>query len=99
MLWNGIAYKQWIIGLKMASSIKSLISNFQGLETLTERSPSIVQTPLNDWLVRSIYSMMPVVQIIFFLYKTETGINGVWSKQEREKRMREGGKADKESRR
>jgi hypothetical protein len=43
--------------------------------------------------------MMPVVQIIFFLYKTETGINGVWSKQEREKRMREGGKADKESRR
>jgi hypothetical protein len=35
--------------------------------------------------VRSIYSMMPVIQIISFLYEIETGKNEVGNKQEREK--------------
>jgi hypothetical protein len=35
--------------------------------------------------VKSVYSMMPMVQIIFFLCEIETGKNGVGNKQEREK--------------
>jgi len=34
-------------------------------------------------LLNSVYSMMPVVQIIFFLYKMEAGKNGVGNKRER----------------
>jgi hypothetical protein len=41
-------------------------------------------------LVNSVYSMMPVVQTISLLYKTETGKNGVENKQERwRERVRE----------
>ncbi len=36
-------------------------------------------------LVNPVYSMMPLVQIIFYLYKTETGKNGVGNKRERER--------------
>jgi hypothetical protein len=35
--------------------------------------------------VKSVYSMMPIVQIISFLSEIETGKNGVGNKQEREK--------------
>ncbi len=36
-------------------------------------------------LVNPVYSMMPLAQIIFYLYITETGINGgVGNKRERE---------------
>jgi hypothetical protein len=50
---------------------------------------TIVWTPLKEEqclvIVRSIYSMMLMVQIIYFLYKIKTGKNGVGSKQEKEK--------------
>jgi hypothetical protein len=35
--------------------------------------------------MKSVYSMMPVVQIIYFLCEIETGKNGVGNMQEREK--------------
>jgi len=38
-------------------------------------------------LVKSVYSMMPMVQIISFLCEIETGKNGVGNKQEREKEI------------
>jgi hypothetical protein len=42
--------------------------------------------PLSDeqHLVNPVYSMMPLAQIISYLYKTETGKNGVGNKRERE---------------
>jgi hypothetical protein len=35
--------------------------------------------------VNPVYSMMPLAQIISYLYKTEKGKNGVGNKQERER--------------
>ncbi len=47
----------------------------------------IAWTPLYEeqCSMRSIYSMIPIVQIISFVFEIETSINGVGNKQESER--------------
>ncbi len=57
------------------------------------RHSSIVWTPLNDekCSVKSIYSMMRIIKIIYFLYEIEIVKNGLGSRLERRREKERNG--------
>ncbi len=56
---------------------------YSGAGLAPSRRSSIVWTPLNDeqCSVLSVYSMMQIIKIIYFLYEIETVKNGVGKRE------------------